>query len=69
LDVNDRSVVNKYEGGIFIGGVPTTSDVLDVISDAEAIFQGDNTKSVTRNLENNNIPNVSVAFTDIIQEF
>jgi len=37
-----------------------------VISDSEAIFQGDNMKSVTRNLENNNIPNVSVAFTDII---
>ena len=69
LNVNDKSIVNKYEGGIFIGGVPTTSDVLDVISDAEAIFQGDNTKSVTKNLENNNIPNVSVNFTDIIQEF
>lgn len=69
LNPNDRSIVNKYEGGIFIGGIPINSDVLDVISDAEAIFQGDNTKSVIRNLENHNIPNVSVNFTDIIQEF
>ena len=69
ISSKDSNIIYKYGGGMYISGVPINSEVLDYVSDAEAIFQGDNTKSVTRNLENNNIPNVSVNFTDIIQEF
>lgn len=65
----DRNLVQRSEGGLYISGVTNTSDVLDYISDAEAVFQGDNNKSVTKNLEGHNVPNVSVNFTDIIQEF
>lgn len=63
------SLIYKYEGGLFISGVENSSTVLEKISDAEYIFQGDNNKSVTKNLDGKNVPNVSVTFTDAIQEF
>ena len=62
-------LIYKYEGGLFISGIDNSNTVIEKISDAEAVFQGDNNKSVTKNLEGNNQPNISVAFTDIVQEF
>lgn len=69
INDNDQKQINKQEGGIYLLGIDRFSKVLDAISDAEAIFRGDNNKSTTKNLERNSIPNVSVTFTDIIQEF
>lgn len=68
LNKNSNIFITK-PNGVYIEGIEKGSEILNAISDAEAIFNGDNNKSVTRNMEGKNMPNISVQYTDIVQEF
>ena len=62
------SLIRKRRNGTYFLGIPSDSKLIDNLAKSRKIFQGDNNKSVTKNVNQDYIPNVSVAFTDIKQE-
>lgn len=60
----------EYDGeSYFIGADNETNSIFDDIIKAQRIIRRIDQQSVTKNFEGNNVPNVSVYFTNIIHDF
>jgi len=49
-------------------GISPDSKIIDIMSDAQIIINGDNNMSVIKNFDQKSIPNTSVSFTDFRDE-
>ena len=67
INGNSNFIIATQRGN-YIRGLEFGSKVADYIVEAETVYYGDNNSSTTKNLDQDNIPNVSVAFTDAKQE-